>query len=69
MKKSKSIFVIKDKEGNFCTFGTKCAWVSKGAAKNAFRLHVREYSKGYGTGIKIEDQEEYEVIEIFCWRV
>lgn len=64
MKKVNSIWVIIDSEDNFCAFGSKVAWVSSGAAKNAFSCHVREYSKGYGTSIKIEDCPEYKLVEI-----
>lgn len=64
-RKGNTIYCIVHKEsGEFCAFGTKIAWVTIGAAKNAFSCHVREYSKGYGTGVKIEDQDEYEIIEI-----
>ena len=65
MKKVKSIWVIRDQNGDFCTFGAKCAWITEGAAKNAFSCHVREYSKGYGSGVKFDSQEEYYTEEIF----
>lgn len=66
MNKKISIWVIKDSEGKFCTFGSKCAWITEGAAKNAFHCHVKEYSKGYGTGVKFDSQTEYNIEEIFA---
>lgn len=64
MKKVNSIWVILDGDDNFCAFGTKVAWISLGAAKNAFSFHTHEYSKGYRTPVKIEDCPEYKLVEI-----
>lgn len=56
--------IVHVESGEFCSFGSKIAWISISAAKNAFQCHVKEYSKGYGTSVKIEDQDEYEIIEV-----
>ena len=67
MNKQKSIFVIVDKEGNFCTFGTKCAWTNIQAAKSAFTRNtkklVQEWPKRYEV-TRIDEQEDYFIEEI-----
>lgn len=65
MNKLNSIWVILDKYGNYCSFGSKVAWVSSGAAKNAFSCHVTEYTEeGYRVGVKLEDNPDYKLVEI-----
>lgn len=55
MKKVSTIWVILDKSGEYCTFGSKVAWVSSGAAKNAFYCH---------TGVKIDDNLDFKLVDI-----
>lgn len=65
MKKVNSIWVILDQQGNYCAFGSKVAWISSGAAKNAFSCHTFEYiGNGYGINVKLEDCPEYKLVEI-----
>ena len=76
MSQQYTIFAIRDKTtGHFAVYGSKCAWVSAGAAKNAFALHNYEYKmvpcKYPPSGlrqdcvhIKLEEQNQYELIEL-----
>ncbi len=76
MRQLNKIFAIRDKTTrHFVTYGSKCAWVSSTAAKSAFSLHNYEYAqvpcKYSHTGfrqeavhIKLEDQNQYELIEL-----
>jgi len=74
MKTQPKIYVIRDKlTGEYCVFGSKCAWVNKGAAKNAFNLHMQEYYDGrlefkrnYWDNIEhlFDKQGDYEIVEI-----
>jgi len=76
MKTQPKIYAIRDKlTGEYCVFGSKCAWVSTGAAKNAFQLHVGEYEDvpckwsrgGYRRDFihaKYDEQTQYEMVEI-----
>lgn len=51
-----SIFAIRNKEtGTFCVWGSKCAWVSAGAAKNAYALHM---SKPF------DSQSKHEMVDL-----
>lgn len=56
--------IVHSESGEFCAFGSKCAWVSAGAAKNAFSCHAINYKDGYRIPARIEDQDEYEIIEV-----
>lgn len=64
MKTKESIWVILDSNGNFCAFGSKIAWVTSGAAKNAFNCHISRWKDGYRINVKIEDCPEYKLVEI-----
>jgi hypothetical protein len=59
------LYVIVDQSGNYVSFGSKVAWKTAGAAKNAFRCHVSKYNpdKGYPEKVSIEDTD-YKVVEI-----
>jgi hypothetical protein len=47
-KTTESVFVIREiATGKLVKFGSKCGWISSGAAKSAFCLHMR-YSLGVG---------------------
>lgn len=56
MKLIDSIWVILDQHDNFCAFGTKAAWISSGAARNAFSCHQGNK--------KLDDCPEYKLVEI-----
>lgn len=66
VRKGNTIYcIVHSESGEFCAFGSKVAWVTEGAAKSAFSCHAKDYENGrYTKGIKIEDQDEYEIIEI-----
>jgi len=76
MSQQYTIFALRDKTtGNFAVYGSKCAWVSAGAAKNAFALHNKEYKEvpckysrsGFRADcvhIKLEEQNQHELIEL-----
>lgn len=58
-----NIFAIVDTEnGNFIKFGTKCAWVSVGAAKSALMLHRSQL--GLHKLESFTEQSRYEVVDL-----
>jgi len=64
MKKVSSIWVILDSHDNYCAFGSKVAWISSGAAKNAFSCHTQDYSNGYGTPIKLKGVQNINLLKL-----
>lgn len=61
-------FAIKRKsDGMFWFSGSKVAWATKGAAKNAFNLHSGvkgSWELGYKDKVYFDDQDIYEIVEI-----
>lgn len=57
------LYVIVDSKGNFVKFGSKIAWTTQAAAKNAFAFHVFEYPDGKQTTVRI-DTTDYKVVKI-----
>ncbi len=63
-----SIFVIRNTATDkFEAFGSKCAWVTSGAAKNAYNLHLgRPHTSYYNKDAhKFDDQTQYIIEEIY----
>jgi len=60
----KSIWVIANKNNEFVSFGSKTAWISETAAKNAFSMHMMYWDDGYRVSQKIENSTEYRLVEI-----
>lgn len=62
-----AIYAIRHREtGEYIKFGSKCAWATSGAAKNAWHLHGRIYD-GFAeqhVRLKFDDQGKYEVVDI-----
>ena len=58
------LFAVYDTQtGQFVKFGSKIAWVSTGAAKNAFNLHNGKC--GYnGDGKGFNEQNRYIVVQV-----
>lgn len=55
------IYAIVDKHDyHYVSFGSKCAWVSSGAAKNAYNYHMHSR-----TGKTFDEQDKYTIVEIF----
>lgn len=44
----------------YVSFGSKCAWVSAGAAKNAYNCHMSS-----STGKTFDEQTKYTIVEIY----
>jgi predicted SPOUT superfamily RNA methylase MTH1 len=64
-RKGNTIYcIIHSASGEFCAFGSKVARVTIGAAKNAFVCHMSKFEDGYTVTVRIEDQDEYEIIEV-----
>lgn len=54
------LYAIRNKHTlKFLFFGSKCAWVSVGAAKNAYRLHTRCWER---RGADITQSSEFEIV-------
>ena len=67
LKFAHSIYVIRDTtSGIIIKFGSKAAWTSKGAAKNAFNLHMTSYfGKTWSESAGLYDsQDEFKICEI-----
>lgn len=60
-------FIREKKTKKMIKFGAKAGWATKGAAKNAFNLHMRGYfNKTWGEGAGLYDsQDEFEIVEIW----
>lgn len=59
------VYVIRESvTGDLIKFGSKCGWCSKGAAKNAFNLHMTSYyDKGWSEGARLFDTQDQFIIE------
>lgn len=60
-----TVFVIREEvTGELIKFGAKCGWVSVGAAKNAFNLHMTSYfGKDWLEGKGLFDSQDQFIIE------
>lgn len=63
------VYVIRHKEsGKLVKFGSKCGWMSTGAAKNAFNLHMHpKYVKEWyleSSGGLFDRQADYVIEEV-----
>ena len=45
---------------SYISFGRTCAWVSVGAAKNAYNCHMSS-----STGTTFDEQDKYTIVEIY----
>lgn len=63
-----SVFVIREKaSGKLIKFGSKCGWMSSGAAKGAFALHMWHHfglSRIDSTKGLFDNQDEFVLEEI-----
>lgn len=61
-----NIYVIREiSTGKLIKFGTKGGWISVGAAKNAFNLHMKwHFGKGWSEGKGLFDEQYRFVIEV-----
>ena len=62
MSDNTKIYGIREKAtGNFCTVNRRCAWLNRAAAKSSY---LASTSFRRGDGVKFDDQDEYEIIEL-----
>ena len=64
-KTTESVFVIREiATGKLVKFGSKCGWISSGAAKSAFVLHMRwVIGTGYEEEPGLFDRQDKFIIE------
>lgn len=63
-----TIYVIRCvTSGMIIKFGSKAAWATKGAAKNAFNLHMTSYfGRSWSESAGLYDsQDEFKICEVF----
>lgn len=61
MKTQKVLYAIRNKNTlEWVVFGSKVAWVSIGAAKNAFQLHMSHWSDT----VNFDEQEDYKLVQV-----